>query len=117
MAARKPGCRARSIRDTNLYYFGTGNPTPAFMTGPRGPGDHLFTNSLMAVNVDTGKMAWAYQTSPRDTHDWDSAQTPVLYDGEFNGRPRKLDHDGGAQRVLLRARPGDRRAPVDEHFR
>jgi alcohol dehydrogenase (cytochrome c) len=76
--------------DTNLYYFGTGNPTPAFMTGPRGAGDHLFTNSLMAVNVDTGKMAWAYQTSPRDTHDWDSAQTPVLYDGEFNGRPRKL---------------------------
>ncbi len=76
--------------ETNLYYFGTGNPTPAFMTGPRGPGDHLFTNSLMAVNVDTGKMAWAYQTSPRDTHDWDSAQTPVLYDGEFNGRPRKL---------------------------
>jgi alcohol dehydrogenase (cytochrome c) len=60
------------------------------MTGPRGPGDHLFTNSLMAVDVDTGKMAWAYQTGPRDTHDWDSAQTPILYDGEFNGRPRKL---------------------------
>ena len=76
--------------ETNLYYFGTGNPTPAFMTGPRGPGDHLFTNSLIAVNVDSGRMVWAYQTSPRDTHDWDSAQTPVLYDGDFNGKPRKL---------------------------
>jgi alcohol dehydrogenase (cytochrome c) len=35
-------------------------------------------------------MAWAYQTSPRDTHDWDSAQTPILVDGEFDGRPRKM---------------------------
>ena len=35
-------------------------------------------------------MAWYYQTSPHDTHDWDSAQTPVLVDGEFNGKPRKL---------------------------
>jgi alcohol dehydrogenase (cytochrome c) len=76
--------------ETKLYYFGTGNPTPAYMTGPRGPGDHLFTGSLIAVNVDTGKMAWAYQTAPRDTHDWDSAQTPILHDGVFNGRPRKL---------------------------
>ena len=47
-AARRPGCPAPTIRSTNLYYFGTGNPTPAFMTGPRGPGDHLFTNSLIA---------------------------------------------------------------------
>ena len=44
----------------------------------RGKGDNLFTCSLVAVNVDTGKMAWYYQTSPHDTHDWDSAQTPVL---------------------------------------
>ena len=53
-------------------------------------GDNLFTCSLVAVNVDTGKLAWYYQTSPHDTHDWDSAQTPVLVDGEFNGKPRKL---------------------------
>jgi len=35
-------------------------------------------------------MAWYYQTSPHDTHDWDSAQTPILVDGPFNGKPRKL---------------------------
>ena len=35
-------------------------------------------------------MAWYYQVTPHDTHDWDAAQTPVLIDGEFNGRPRKL---------------------------
>jgi len=45
---------------------------------------------MVAVNVDTGKMAWYYQTSPHDTHDWDSAQTPVMVDADFNGKPRKL---------------------------
>ena len=39
---------------------------------------------------NTGKMAWYYQVTPHDTHDWDAAQTPVLIDGEFGGRPRKL---------------------------
>ncbi len=75
--------------ETRLYIFGTGNPTPAY-TDTRGPGDHLFTNSVVAVNIDTGKMAWYYQTNPHDNHDWDSAQTPILVDGEFNGKPRKL---------------------------
>ncbi len=76
--------------ETHLYIFGTGNPSPAYTTGTRGPGDNLYTCSLVAVNVDTGKMAWYYQTSPHDTHDWDSTQTPVLFDAEYNGRMRKL---------------------------
>jgi alcohol dehydrogenase (cytochrome c) len=76
--------------ETNLYIFGTGNPTPAFTTGTRGEGDNLFTCTLIALNVDTGKMAWYYQTSPHDMHDYDSAQTPVLVDGMFNGKMRKL---------------------------
>jgi alcohol dehydrogenase (cytochrome c) len=75
--------------ETRLYIFGTGNPTPAY-TDTRGAGDNLFTNSVVAVNIDTGKMAWYYQTNPHDNHDWDSAQTPILVDGEFNGKPRKL---------------------------
>ena len=75
--------------ETKLYIFGTGNPTPAYTAG-RGEGDNLFTCSLVAVNVDTGKMAWYYQTSPHDMHDWDSAQVPVLFDARINGRMRKL---------------------------
>jgi alcohol dehydrogenase (cytochrome c) len=75
--------------ETKLYIFGTGNPTPAYTPG-RGEGDNLFTSSLVAVNVDTGKMAWYYQTSPHDTHDWDSAQTPILIDAVVNGKRRKL---------------------------
>jgi alcohol dehydrogenase (cytochrome c) len=76
--------------ETNLYIFGTGNPTPAFTNGTRGEGDNLFTCSLVALNVDTGKMAWYFQTSPHDMHDYDSAQTPVLLDAPFNGKMRKL---------------------------
>jgi alcohol dehydrogenase (cytochrome c) len=76
--------------ETHLYIFGTGNPSPAYTSGTRGEGDNLYTCSIVAVNVDTGKMVWYYQTSPHDTHDWDSAQTPVLVDAEFNGKMRKL---------------------------
>ena len=76
--------------ETNLYIFSTGNPTPAYTTGTRGPGDNLFTCAIIAVNVDTGKMAWYYSTSPHDMHDYDSAQTPVLVDAMFNGKMRKL---------------------------
>jgi len=75
--------------ETHLYLYGTGNPTPAYTQG-RGEGDNLFTSCLVAVNVDTGKMAWYFSTSPHDTHDWDSTQTPVLADMMFNGRMRKL---------------------------
>jgi alcohol dehydrogenase (cytochrome c) len=76
--------------ETNLYIFSTGNPTPAFTTGTRGPGDNLFTCAIVALNVDTGKMAWYYSTSPHDMHDYDSAQTPVLVDAMYNGKMRKL---------------------------
>lgn len=84
--------------ETKLYIIGTGNPTPAYTTGLRGEGDNLFTCSLVAINVDTGKMAWYFQTSPHDMHDYDSAQTPVLVDAPINGKMRKL--------VLTAARNG-----------
>ena len=84
--------------ETNLYIFSTGNPTPAYTTGTRGEGDNLFTCALVAINVDTGKMAWYFSTSPHDMHDYDSAQTPVLVDAMFNGKMRKL--------VLTAARNG-----------
>jgi alcohol dehydrogenase (cytochrome c) len=84
--------------ETHLYIFGTGNPSAAYTSQMRGPGDNLYTCALVAVNVETGKMAWYYQTSPHDTHDYDSAQTPILVDADFKGKPRKL--------VLTAARNG-----------
>ena len=77
--------------ELNLYYIGTGNGVP--MGRPPHPtpaGDSLYTASVVALNPDTGKMAWYFQMTPHDTHDWDAAQTPVLFDGEFNGKQRKL---------------------------
>jgi acido-empty-quinoprotein group A len=75
--------------ELNLLYIPTGNPNPVFAPQSR-KGDNLFTCALVALNPDTGKMAWYFQTSPHDTHDWDSAQVPVLIDGQIDGRPRKL---------------------------
>jgi len=75
--------------DLNLVYWGTGNPTPV-LTGSTRPGDDLYTCSILALNPDTGKLAWAFQPSPHDTHDWDAAETPVLVDGTIQGKPRKL---------------------------
>ncbi len=75
--------------DLNLIYVVTGNPQPVIAHINR-KGDNLFTASIVALNPDTGKMAWYFQSSPHDTHDWDSTQTPVLIDGEINGQPRKL---------------------------
>jgi len=73
----------------NLTYWGTGNPTPVLTAATR-PGDDLYTCSIVALNPDTGKLAWAFQPSPHDTHDWDAAETPVLIDGMFRGKARKL---------------------------
>jgi alcohol dehydrogenase (cytochrome c) len=75
--------------DLNLVYWGTGNPTPVLNGKPR-PGPDLYTCSIVAINPDTGKLAWAFQPSPHDTHDWDAVETPMLVDADFNGKPRKM---------------------------
>src|SRR4051812_10951595 len=75
--------------ELNLMFVGTGNPTPV-LNGAVRPGDNPWTCSIVALDPDTGKLAWGFQVSPHDTHDWDAAEVPVLVDGDFNGRPRKL---------------------------
>lgn len=75
--------------ELNLVFVGTGNPTPV-LNGTMRPGDNPWTCSIVAINPDTGKLAWGFQASPHDTHDWDAAEVPVLADAEFNGKPRKL---------------------------
>lgn len=75
--------------ELNLYYLGTGNPNPV-MAGQGRKGDNLWTCSIVALNPDTGKMVWYFQSSPHDTHDWDAVQMPVLIDGVIDGKKRKL---------------------------
>ena len=75
--------------DLNLLFVGTGNPTPVLNGGVRS-GDNPWTCSIVALNPDTGKLAWGFQPSPHDTHDWDAVEAPVLVNADFRGTPRKL---------------------------
>jgi alcohol dehydrogenase (cytochrome c) len=74
---------------TDLLYWGVGNPSPAFLGDVR-PGDNLFTASVIALHASSGKLAWHFQFSPHDEHDWDAAQTPILADLAIKGVLRKV---------------------------
>ncbi len=76
--------------ETNLYIYGTGNPTPSYFAKERGDRAALFTCAIIAVNVETGRMVWNYQVSPNDTHDWDAGLTPVLADIKIDDTLRKV---------------------------
>ena len=75
--------------ELNLLYWGTGNPGPDFIGEVR-EGDNLYSESLIALDPDTGELKWYFQFLPHDLHDYDSTQIPVLLDAEFGGEPRKL---------------------------
>ena len=72
-----------------LIYWGVGNPGPDFAGGVR-PGDNLFTDSVIALHASDGKLAWYFQFTPHDEHDWDSDQTPILADIMIKGEARKV---------------------------
>jgi len=75
--------------DLNLTYWGIGNPGPDWNGDDRG-GDNLYSDCVVALDADTGNLKWYYQFSPHDEFDYDSVQVPVLVDGEWQGRPRKM---------------------------
>jgi alcohol dehydrogenase (cytochrome c) len=73
----------------DLLYWGTGNPCPDY-NGRDRQGDNLYTDSVLALKPETGKLQWYYQFTPHDTHDWDAAEPLILLDDDFHGHPRKL---------------------------
>lgn len=75
--------------ELNLVYWGTGNPGPDW-NGEAREGDNLYSDSVVALDADTGELRWHFQFTPHDVHDWDATQIPILIDIEFDGRPRKL---------------------------
>ncbi len=75
--------------DLNLVYWGVGNPSPDW-NGDVRMGDNLYTDSVVALNPDTGKLEWYFQFTPHDEWDWDAVQIPVLVDREWEGKQRKL---------------------------
>jgi alcohol dehydrogenase (cytochrome c) len=72
-----------------LLYWGVGNPNPDFFGDSR-KGNNLYTNSVVALELTTGKLRWYFQFTPHDTHDWDAAQVPVLVDNVAGYPGRKL---------------------------
>jgi alcohol dehydrogenase (cytochrome c) len=75
--------------ELNTLYWGTSNPSPDFDGGPR-PGDDLYTDCVLALDPDTGKLKWYFQFTPHDLYDYDATETPVLVDATYKGQPRKL---------------------------
>jgi alcohol dehydrogenase (cytochrome c) len=75
--------------ELNLIFWPTGNPSPSNYGGERG-GDNLFSNCMLALDADTGKLRWYFQFTPHDLHDYDATQIPVLLDAQWDAQPRKL---------------------------
>ena len=73
----------------DLLYWGVGNPAPGLQGDVR-PGDNLFTDSIIALHASSGKLAWYFQFTPHDEHDWDAIQTPILADIPIKGVLRRV---------------------------
>jgi alcohol dehydrogenase (cytochrome c) len=73
----------------DLIYWGTSNPAPDFEGGVR-PGDDLYTDCVLALDPDTGKLKWYFQFTPHDLFDYDAVETPILIDTVYQGAARKL---------------------------
>ena len=73
----------------NTVYWGTGNPAPD-LYGDIRPGDNLYTDSVVALDADTGKLKWHFQFTPHDVYDYDATETPMLVDLPWQGKMRKL---------------------------
>jgi acido-empty-quinoprotein group A len=75
--------------ELNTLYWPTGNTNPVF-AGQGRPGANLWTEAIVALDADTGKLKWYFQVSPHDTHDFDNTTAPILFDRVIDGKPRKL---------------------------
>jgi len=74
--------------ELGLIYMGTGQPTPWAST-LRGPGDALYTNCILALNIDTGEIEWYFQVVPADNWDLDATAESMLVDLEIGGVEHK----------------------------
>ncbi len=75
--------------ELNTLYWTTSNPAPDF-AGESRPGDDLYTDSLLALDADSGKLKWYFQFTPHDLYDYDANETPVLVDIDEKGKPVRL---------------------------
>jgi alcohol dehydrogenase (cytochrome c) len=64
---------------SRMLFVSVGNPDSDF-DGRRRPGDNLYTDSVIVLSADTGKLQWYLQQNPHDVHDWDTGAAPVIYE-------------------------------------
>jgi alcohol dehydrogenase (cytochrome c) len=79
--------------ETNLLYVGTGNPAPDF-DGDVRQGDNLYTDSIIAVDVDEGRIRWHYQCTPHDVWDYDSIAECILFESDGRKLLGHFDKNG-----------------------
>jgi alcohol dehydrogenase (cytochrome c) len=87
--ARRPGSRARTTPRSRPCTGRPGNPCPDY-DGSQRVGDNLYSDSILALDLKSGRMKWHYQYTPHDLWDWDSQQTAALVDADWHGQPRHL---------------------------
>jgi alcohol dehydrogenase (cytochrome c) len=75
--------------EQNVIIYGTGQPEPQW-AGEGRPGDNLYSDCFVALDIKTGKLKWYYQFTPHDTHDYDALEVPMLVDAVYQGQKRKL---------------------------
>jgi len=75
--------------ETNTLFWTTSNPSPDFDGSVR-PGDNLFTDCVLAIDANTGKLKWYFQFTPHDLFDYDATETPILIEAAYRDEPRKL---------------------------
>ncbi len=102
--------------ELGLIYFGTGNPGSDYADEQR-PGDNLFSNAIVAVDIKTGKYRWHYQTVPHDIWDYDAASPTLLVDVTVNGaRVPAVAHAGKTGWVYVLDRRTGKRIARSEEF-
>lgn len=79
--------------DLNLLFWGTGNPAPDFDGAVR-EGDNRWTDSVIAVDVDTGRIRWGYQCTPHDLWDYDSNMECILFESDGRKLLSHFDKNG-----------------------
>ena len=92
----------------NLVYWTVGNPGPQIDRSVRGDLDNLFSDSVVAIDADTGQRKWHYQFTPNDGHDWDSCQDVILVDRDVARPDAQAAAACRSKRDLLRARSHER---------
>jgi alcohol dehydrogenase (cytochrome c) len=75
--------------ESNTVFWGTGNPVPMYDPEYR-PGDNLYTNSTVALDVDTGELKWYFQYTPGDYMDYDEVGPQLLLNTTIDGEERQV---------------------------